>query len=159
MARTRKKQGAERRPGSRRGMVTRETQVSYGPRDVEGPSVAAQADGGQGGDLERLLDLIDGLRDVVSHLFGSFAPSELLASTQLQRSSYRDIETKLKAHGKLLLVYNSSPSAVLFDLGHLENLREDLECSLMGLERLAGGKGGYKAQELLDALQRNRPSE
>ncbi len=159
MTKAGKKQVVKGTSGLARGMATREMQVSYGPRDAEGPALTGQADGGQSEDRERLLDLIDGLRDVMSNLFGSFKPSELLASTQLQRSSYRDIETKLKAHGKLLFVYNSSPSAVLFDLGHLDELREDLECSLMGLERLASGKGEYTADQLLDALETNRPSE
>lgn len=160
MAKTTKRAIRGAREKAQGKVAARESQPSYGPEQPEGRDPFIPQAGDQDADpREILLDLLEDFRSVVSSLFGSFQTRELIASTELQRSSYKDVETKLKSHGKLLIVYNSNPSAVMFDVSHLEDLREDFESSLTVLERLVSGKGTYTAEQLIEALERNRPSE
>lgn len=82
----------------------------------------------------------------------------VIASTELQRSSYRTIAERLKAEGKLLLVHNSTPSALLVDLEWLNRLCEEAEDGLTVFERLLTYSGkDLTAEEFQELLERSRP--
>ena len=135
-------------------MAVREIESKYGP------SVAADVKDIIAEIKAELTVTLDKTRQLLTQSLSSFRASEMMAAGDLQKTSYKALEDRLKASGKLVLLYNSSPSAVIFDLKRLEALEESIEAQFAVLDRLQFDEGeGVSPKEFWAAMDAARPRD
>lgn len=125
-------------------LALKKIETQFGPEVANGVRQVLQEQFAQEFDQQLAV-----LRERLIDSLESFRQNEMLPAGELQRQSYRTLEQKIKAIGKILLLYNSSPSAVIFDLNKLQELVEEIEMHFAVLERL----------EFLDEGEGVSPSE
>ena len=100
---------------------------------------------------------VKAMDDALRTLLGSFRSSEMVSVADFLRAPFKDSEARLRTQGKMLLVYKSTPSAVIFDVKRLEELQEDLDAVRAIVEREITEGDWIAPEDFWKAVDETRP--
>lgn len=106
-----------------------------------------------------LAEKLSELQSSITSQLTLFRQAEMIPASDLQKMSYRSLEERLQSVGKMILLYNSAPSAVIFGLKKLEELLEQIEAQLAVLARLELNDRELSPQEFWNMVEQARPPE
>jgi hypothetical protein len=134
--------------------IVKEIQSKYG--DTAGEDVARLLQ-----DLVRrpLLAQLENMQEYLKIALLTYQPADTRSASELQKRPFGELERCLAEAGKIMILYKSKASAVMFDIEKLEEIRENIEArlTLIGREQLS--EGTVSAEEFDKALTAARPEE
>lgn len=106
---------------------------------------------------EQLLPQLVKLQQTLATTLRAFTAAEMMSATELQKRSFRNLKAHLKKHPRLLLLYKSSPSAVLFDAETLEQMEEQLSATIAAFHWEAHEGRDVSPEEFWTAMEAIKP--